>query len=194
MILLMAASSTAALAQTSQGTLSFGGSVTMSATKTEEANEDVRRSTFLFSPSVGYFVIDNLMVGADLTLSTSKEDDGFGGDDKTHLFGFGPFARYYIFTSNEQFAFTAEAGFGFGALKQIPDGQDETKGTFFNFYVSPGFTFFPTDKWGIDFQVSAINFTATDPDKDTDNDKFTSFQFGLTTFSPSLGIRYYLSK
>jgi hypothetical protein len=40
----------------------------------------------------------------------------------------------------------------------------------------------------------SISMSATDPDKDSDNDKFTSFQFGLTTFSPSLGIRYYLTK
>ncbi len=194
MIFIMTMGSMVALAQTSQGTLSLGGSVGITTNKDENDGEDVTRSTFEFSPSVGYFVIDHLMVGLDLSISSTKEDDGFGGDDKQTTFGIGPFARYYVPLGEGKFMFTGEAGFGFAAVKDKPDGQDETKGSAVNFYVAPGFTFFPTEKWGFDLQVNLLNFSSFDPDKDNDDDKFNSFHFGITGFTSTIGIRYYIAR
>jgi outer membrane protein len=177
-------------AQTVQGTFSVGGAVGVSNEKDENDGEDTRSSEFNFSPSVGYFVIDNLMVGANLSIVNGKEDDGFGGDDKYSAFFFGPFARYYKFTSNEQFAFFAEGGFQFGTYKDKPDGQNETKAGAFQFYVSPGFAYFFNEHWVVDLSFQAISFTSYDPDKDNDNDKSTTFNFGFQTFNPSIGVRY----
>ena len=177
-------------AQTTQGTFSLGGSVGISNDKEETDGEDIRSSEFNFSPSVGYFVIDNLMVGANLTILNGKEDDGFGGDDKYSAFFFGPFARFYKFTSNEKFAFFAEGGLQFGTYKDKPDGANETKSGAFNFYISPGFAYFFNEHWVVDLSFPAISFTSYDPNKDDDDDKSTSFNFGFQTFNPSIGVRY----
>jgi hypothetical protein len=177
-------------AQTTQGTISLGGSVGISTEKDETDGEDTKSSEFNFSPSVGYFVIDNLMVGLNLSIVNGKEDDGFGGDDKYSALFFGPFARYYKFTSNEQFAFFAETGLLFGTYKDKPDGQDETKASAFNFYISPGFAYFFNEHWVVDLSFQAISFSSFDPDKDADDDKSTEFNFGFQTFNPSIGIRY----
>ncbi|MEJ7645798.1 MAG: outer membrane beta-barrel protein [Chryseolinea sp.] len=181
-------------AQTTKGTISFGGSLGFSSTREEDDSEDQRRSTFQFSPSVGFFVMDKLMIGAALGTSATKTDDGIGDDDVSRSFSFGPFARYYIFTSNEKFAFFAEAGTSFGGYRNEPDGGNETKGGFVNVYASPGFSFFPTPHWGIDLQFTALSFTGIDPNKDVDNDRYSTFNFGLNSITSSIGIRYFLSR
>lgn len=184
----------AVVAQTSQGTLFFGGSASITASKEEDPGEDDKTTTFEFSPGVGFFVADKFAVGLDLSLSGTKIDDGIGGDDKYKSFGINPYARYYMFTPNEKFAFMLEGGFTVGGTKYMPDGQNESKGGFVSVYLSPGFTFFPTQRWGIDLQFSGISFTGNDPNKDVDDDRTSSFRFGITSFSPSLGVRYYLAK
>jgi hypothetical protein len=184
----------AATAQTSKGTISFGGSIGLSTSRSENAVEDYKDSEFNFSPAVGWFVMDKLMIGANLSTSARKYNNGPGTDVKRRSFGFGPFARYYIFTSNEKFAFTAEAAVGFGGTKEEQDGGGESKSGYVNFRASPGFSFFPTPHWGIELQFSGLTVSANDPNKDGDNDRYIMCNFGLSSLSPSLGVRYYLFK
>lgn len=191
-IILMIASLVESNAQTSQGSLSFGGSIGVTNTKDEDNGEDTRTSEFRFQPSVGYFVIDNLMVGLNVSLTAEKIDDGFGGDDKINTFLVGPFARYYKFTSNEKFAFFGEVGTLFGTRTNKPDGLDETKAGTFNIYLSPGFSYFFNEHWAMDLAFEGISFSSYDPDKDNDDDKYTEFNFGLSSFNPQIGVRFFI--
>lgn len=181
-------------AQTTQGNLVFGGAVGYTSQKQEDAGEDDKYSAFEFSPSVGYFVADNLAVGLDFSILSEKEDNGLGGDDKTTTLLVGPFVRYYKFTSNDKFAFYGQAGFGIGSRKIEPDGANETKQSAFNVYISPGFSYFFNEHWAIDLQLQGITYSTFDPntDGDADDDKETEFTFGVDSLNPSLGIRFYL--
>lgn len=181
-------------AQTTQGNLVFGGSVGYWSSTEENALEDEKESEFTFSPSVGYFVVDNLAVGINLQLTSNKYDNGVGGDDKTTTFVVGPFARYYKFTSNDKFAFYGQAGFDFGSRKYEPDGGNEVKSSAFDFYISPGFSYFFNEHWAIDLQLQGIRYESYDPntDGDADDDKDSQFSIGVDSFNPSLGIRFYL--
>lgn len=177
--------------QTTQGSLAFGGGIRYSSTKTDYYSQET--TEFSFQPSAGYFVADNLAVGITLSMTSEKYDYGTG-NNKTNNLVAGPFARYYKFTSNEKFAFTGEVGFMFGSNKFKPSAGTETKGGSTNFYIAPGFTYFLSDKWGLDLQLRGITYSSSDPNKDVDNDKSSSFTFGIQSFSPSLGFRFYLSK
>ena len=77
----------AASAQTESGSWLVGGNFELNTTKND--------TRFAFSPSAGYFFIDNFAAGAIFDLTSSKVVD-----DKTTTFGVGPFARYYFGTSN----------------------------------------------------------------------------------------------
>ena len=193
-ILLLLAASFASYAQTSQGTVALGGGFQFSAYKEQETGTDSRYTSFSFSPEAGYFVIDHLMLGLALNVSTQNSEPSGGLHSKTNSFGIGPFARYYIFTSNEKFAFMADGRFGFSATKYKPETGNDTKGSTVNFSVSPGFTFFPTQRWGFEFTLGLLSISSRDPDKDNDNDKQTSFNFGFNSFNAGLGVRYYISK
>src|ERR1700710_1032719 len=74
-------------AQTEKGNFLVGGTAGFQTNSTN--------TTIAFSPNVGYFVKNNLAVGASSTLSSVKEDFL-----KTTTFNIGPFARYYVGHSN----------------------------------------------------------------------------------------------
>jgi outer membrane protein W len=186
-----------AQAQTTQGSLMLGGGISFSSSKNEGSEGDYKTTSFAFIPSVGYFVVDNLAVGANLSLQSDKTTGGINGnyEAKQTSLAVGPFARYYIFTSNEKFAFMAEAGLLFGSGKQESNNNNSTtKSSSVNFYVSPGFTYFLTDKWGVELQLEGLTYSSYDPNKDIENDKRSGFGLGVDFFNPSLGIRYFIGK
>ena len=105
-------------AQTSAGNMMLGGAIEFSSTSREGGSPN-DGSSFSFSPDFGYFITDNFAVGAMLTLESSRQGTG---DAKTTSsgFGIGPFARYYVFTSNEQFGFFGQARLSFGTERTDP--------------------------------------------------------------------------
>ncbi|MBL7870609.1 MAG: porin family protein [Cyclobacteriaceae bacterium] len=178
--------------QTTRGSLAFGGGFSYTVNK-DSYDGDYTDTNLSFQPSAGYFISDNLVAGVSLSINSSKEDYGsFNFTSKQFLVG--PFIRYYKFTTNERFAFTGEAGFGVGSNTNKSSNGVETKGSSLSIYLAPGFSYFLTERWGFDFQFRGITYSKTDPNKDTDNDEGTEFSFGLQSFSPSIGIRYYVNR
>lgn len=95
-------------AQTNQGSLLvslssdiFGLGYTYTKTKSDGgSSEGSKYFNVNLSPQVGYFVIDNLVVGLDLTFGFRAYSSGAGALDNTvTTINAGPFARYYIPTS-----------------------------------------------------------------------------------------------
>lgn len=77
----------AASAQIGQGTILLGGSSSLDFTSFNEDAGDY--SQFDVGVKGGYFIIDNLALGLNLSLSKNSELDDA-------LLGVGPFARYYF--------------------------------------------------------------------------------------------------
>ncbi len=195
----------AVMAQTTQGTISLGGSIGVSNSSQEDEDEfgegESKSSTLIFSPDIGYFLADGMELGLDISFSTRKSkfvpDDGDTQDGTTfNNTALGPYFKYYMFTSNEDFAFTLNASLLFGFSKiSAPEG-DDLKGKNVQFTISPGFTYFFTDKIGLDFELQGIGYRKADPntDSDVENDKTSTFIFGVSSFSPSLGFKYYFGR
>ena len=82
-VLLLTISFTTINAQTDQGNWVLGGSTTFSFSSTntklefdgEQQGDDLKSSAINITPSVGYFVIDNLAVGLDLGYTSTKVED-----------------------------------------------------------------------------------------------------------------------
>lgn len=182
-------------AQTTKGSIALGGGFGINSSKYENnyGNTDYTSSSFQLRPMGGLFVADNLEVG--LQLGVASGESGYDGVDptKTSSFSAGPYARYYKFTSNERFAFTGQVGVSFSSGKSTYL-NNETKTGNIGVTIAPGFTYFISDKWGLDFQLDLLSFRSYDPNKDVDNNNQTSFSFGFDTFSPSIGFRYYIAK
>ncbi|MBX2964753.1 MAG: porin family protein [Cyclobacteriaceae bacterium] len=183
--------SIAVWAQTNQGNFVVGGSIGFGSTKVSDAEST--SNNFSFSPQAGYFIADGMEVGLLLGFSTSGGK--INGNDVTKYTNtsVGPYFKYYMFTSNENFAFTLRAATQFGFRKQDPPIGNDIKGSSFGFTVSPGFTYFFTDKIGLDFQLAGIGIHTTKPNKEVDSTT-TTFTFGVDSFSPSLGFRYFFTR
>jgi hypothetical protein len=188
-LFLLALGATAAQAQTSSGSMMVGGGFEFTSVSYQagSANDENRVS---FTPSFGYFVSDNFAVGASLTLGSEREGTGAGKTVRSS-FGLGPFARYYIFTSNEKFGFFGQAQLAFSSTKTDPPVGNVLRGNAISFALSPGVAFFFNEHWAAEFAFRGFVFTSTDPNKNTDNDKYNVVQLGLNSFTPSLGFRYH---
>ncbi|MFZ5972599.1 MAG: outer membrane beta-barrel protein [Bacteroidota bacterium] len=99
-VFFLAASST--FAQFNQGRILTGGSVGFSTdTNKSKANSTTttngRSTSFTLSPNAGYFVIDNLAVGAALEIfANSYKPDGNGSKSNQSSLSIAPFVRYYL--------------------------------------------------------------------------------------------------
>ena len=178
-----------AKAQTASGNMMAGGAVQFTSYAREggSAND---YSAFSFSPSFGYFVSDNLAVGTSLSLGTSRQGTGSAKTTSTS-FGLGPFVRYYKFTSSENFAIFGQAGLSFSSGKTDPPVGAITKSSSIAFSVFPGAAYFFNSHWAMELAITGFVVSSTDPDTDNNDDKITTVNFSLHSFSPSLGVRYH---
>lgn len=92
-----------AFAQFNQGRMLVGGSAELSTNADKNRNNGTtvttgNRTSFTLSPDFGYFVIDNLAVGAELSVGLSKWNakTANGTDNSTTSVQFQPFVRYYL--------------------------------------------------------------------------------------------------
>ena len=97
-------------AQTQKGTWLLGGGAGYSSTSTG----DVKESTVALSPNLGYFLADNLSVGASAIISSVKPD---GGDATTTL-AIGPAVRYYFAPLGSHAKLFANGSFGVGSVTE----------------------------------------------------------------------------
>lgn len=176
-------------AQTSPGNMMAGGAISFSSSSREGGSVN-DYGAFGFAPSFGYFVSDHLAVGTSLTIATSRTGTG-SAKTTENAFGIGPFARYYLFTSNEQFAFFGQAGLSFLSQKTDPPVGEITKGNAISFSLFPGAAYFFNEHWAMELSITGFAVTSEDPDTDNDNDKRTTVDFSIHSFSPSLGLRYH---
>jgi outer membrane protein len=90
----------------------------------EEAN--VKTGSFAVTPTVGYFIIDNLCVGFSFPFSITKSkakqrgDVDFSYEHETRSANFAPFVRYYIPLQSNLYLLTG-AGYGWGYARETYD-------------------------------------------------------------------------
>jgi hypothetical protein len=118
-------------AQTGKGRVLVGGEVSfdLANNKTDvggTVSTDGKTTSILFAPKFGYFFMDRLVAGAEITFqSETFKPDGGGGDDKFNALAFGPFVKYYL--DNGVFGM---GSFGIGSAKtEFPTGQGTTNTT-----------------------------------------------------------------
>lgn len=140
MVITLVCLSGAVSAQTvNSGAWMLGGTIGFNSIKTD--GDDQSETYLNVSPSLGYFIINDLAIGARLSL-TSYSYDG----DSNSEFGIGPWARYYIVNSS----LFAQAGMDFGTA-----GFD-----FFSLLTDEGST---TLNFGVGYSWFLNNAVAIEP-------------------------------
>lgn len=148
-------------------------------------------SVFNFSPSIGVFVADNLVLGANLVIQTTSQSQyvysPIGSPSSSEFtstaFAVGPFARYYHFVGGDKFAFFGQGGLGYLRARDVGFGNANQG------YLSltPGITFFPISRFGIEGSLRGLSFT-------TDFNNTSVLDLGISLQDIQLGAVYYFGK
>ncbi|MGY8933890.1 MAG: outer membrane beta-barrel protein [Flavobacteriales bacterium] len=155
--------------------LYVSGTVGIVSVKSGDADET--STAYEISPSVGYFLSDNMALEAGLSFS-----DGF--DDNTASWGANLGVRYF-FSAATPFSFTVGAGLTYSSDKL---GEDFTYNTI-GFAIVPGINYFVSDAFALRASVGNIGFESGQAS--TDGAKAdTAFQVGLDLSDILIGLTY----
>ncbi len=194
-----------------------GGSITTTNSSKTQTVDQKARINWNFSPTVAMFMKDNVALGGQLLIGSTNQDQAKSTDGKTIEnvasldFGLSAFYRKYKPVSDRFFIYW-QGGLGIASsswVKRVPDATsqsaliDGNKVSSFGYGINltPGFTYFVSPKWGIDFQlknmISYMSKTTTDASNDTSKDPTVETKSSTINLSagltPSLGLYYYFS-
>ncbi|SHG09916.1 outer membrane beta-barrel protein [Pedobacter caeni] len=199
-------------AQTEKGNFLIGGSIGYSTAKSSagSSSQSHRSTAYTISPKIGYFIDNNFAIGTKLQYSANKSNysnrnyqNGIPGEwtynvDRTDSYGISPFVRYYVnITDILKFYGEFEMSFETGKSKSKNDkGEMITKDKFNNYRpaISPGLVLFPSKKWAIEFSFPLVSYekrTFSRISGQEEKASTNSFNFGLNTFAPKLGLNYH---
>jgi hypothetical protein len=182
----------AAHAQTAikAGTIQLGGNVGYAHNSSESpissgsyypTKATTTNNQFAVSPSVGFFVADNLAIGLSGGYQAyySKYSDAQGSSSETRnkQFQLGAFVQYYKMVT-EQFGFTGTLAGGYQHTN-FGNSSTPTKGAYAN--LTPGIVFFPIPKLAIGASIGGLNYTYTSykaPDFFNSSETYQSSSFG----------------
>ncbi len=186
-----AATTFTALAQTEKGKWVVGTSMELSTYKSTDPNEVYpnKEKYIQFNPEMGYFIKDNLALGLLIEFQNAKYQDT--NNDVSEYSGFliGPSAKYY-FPLAQRFKFYSALAVPFGTIIRKNTGYSDEKTQTMRVELTPGFTFFPTNKIGIEFGLGRLRFESSK----TGEEKTNGFTFGVLGNHMSFGVKLHLGK
>ena len=172
--------------------MSIGFSTLQYKSDSDEDSEKDKITNFNLSPKVGYFVIDNLVIGLDVNIGFLKYKDGSSSSDyseKITQFTAGPFVRYY-FQAGKVYPFI-DANAVFGTLKYDWGGSSADnvdKSSIMSFGGGAGVAVPIGDRVTFDTMLCYTSVTAKDKEDNDDNERTIIGTFGIKfAFLVSLG-------
>ncbi len=169
-----------------EGNLSFSSS--------NDKNTDLKESDFSFNPKLGYFISDDLAIGAEVSIGSGKTKlDGTAVDENSN-FGAGVFARYYFLDLGQRFKTYGELGAGFTSNKDgLSDAEVKSSG--FGIGIDLGINYFVNQNLAINFGLS--NILSYNSSKVEDGEAVSEFQLSANVFNnffatPTFGLTYKL--
>lgn len=142
-----------------QGDLFVSGGIGFSSTK----QGDAKGSGLNFSPAIGYFISENIALGARLDVNSGKQENG-GPEVKTSGFGVEAFGRYY-FTPAAKFSVFGELAVGVGSDK-TEVGNVEDKSNTFGVNAGAGVSYFLSNNWAIEAGWAGLGYNSSKEDVD----------------------------
>ena len=183
-------------AQTEKGNFLLGGNLELNTDK----NDGAAKTDLNFSvvPSVGYFFTNNFAVGTGIGYEYAKTYNATTSAKST-AFVVSPFLRGYK-GINDQFKFFGQLSvpmaFGHNKIGDangdnfVKTGNNNSVGV----ALSPGISFFPSKKFGIESSVNGISYNDYRAEDANGNKTGGSnnFNIGANFFAPKIGVQFYL--
>ena len=167
----------------SKGNIFVSGGLGFNSTKTG----DFKTSTVQFAPAVGYFVSDNIAIGARLGIASGKQDNGVT-EDKASSFEGQVFGRYF-WTPASQFSLFAELAAGVGSTKFEPEFGPEEKSKTFGVNAGVGVNYFISNQFAIEAGWAGLGYN-TDDNGGDGAEETNSFGLNVDLSAINFGLTY----
>jgi opacity protein-like surface antigen len=140
-----------------------------------DKNTDVKTSGFEIEPKIGFFVTENIAVGAKLGYASGKVKSA--GTTTSDMSGFsaGAFGRYY-FTPANQFSLFANLGLDYANTTNNLS-TPKVKYNDFTVGLGAGLNYFVSNNFSLEAGVAVLDFTSSKSDISGDKGS-TSVNFG----------------
>ena len=163
-----------------KGDLFISGSVTFS----NESTGDVKKNDFEVAPKVGYFLSENIALGAKVGYTTSKSDNGTA-DANNNAFAVGAFGRYY-FTPASKFSLFGELAADY--MSYDNEYPTVVEGDGFGANLGAGLNYFVSSNFSIEAGVGVLGFNSTKDDGA--DDATNTFSVGGDWTNVTFGVNY----
>ena len=143
-------------AQTEKGTLLIGGASDLNLvfqsleSRMDSDFDDLTSTSVVLVPQIGYFIIDDLALGARFVLGYNSYEIDNGDKRRITSFSFSPFVRYFFGEKNIKPYVNGEIGVG--VRNQINDSQyfPDSSTDIFTYRLGGGLAIFLNDKVAFD--------------------------------------------
>ncbi|WP_044398455.1 outer membrane beta-barrel protein [Lacinutrix sp. Hel_I_90] len=159
---------------------------------------DNSENTFTVSPKVGFFVNDNIAIGATVGYSSYTDEyqtvnpvtfEDVTAEDKFSVFSAGVFGRYY-FTPGSQFSFFGELAAGITSTTEDDAFVEEDfKSNGVTAAFAPGISYFVSDNFAIEAAVGVLGYNTNKADVDGAEAR-NDFNIGADFSNISFGVVY----
>jgi outer membrane protein len=146
-----------------------------------QKDEGTKTNQFTIEPKVGYFVTENIAIGAKLGFGSSKEEL----DVKKNNFTVGAFGRYY-FTPASQFSVYGQAGLDFTNSKIKPGDYKENQ---IGANVGLGLSYFLSNHFAIEATWLGLGYSVNN-NGGHGAEKANNFNFGTDLNAVNFGVVY----
>jgi|694.fasta_scaffold03829_18 outer membrane protein len=139
----------------SEGDMFVEGSFGVKSGNTTSQGPNDVKSSYTFSPKVGYLISDKIALGIRIDAIQDKLYNG----TKTNTFGAGAFARYFFLSLGAEKSFQAygQASLGFSGTKtKNASGNEIGKSDNLNGGIDLGMNYFVTKNWAITFTLANL--------------------------------------
>ena len=142
-----------------------------------------KSNSYSISPSVGYFVSENIAIAASLIVGSSEDIY----ENETNSFG-GALEATYLFTPANQFSFNVGLGLAYLSNKVDEYGGESTTNTF-AIAVSPGVNYFVSDSFALTASIGALSYATSKGDWNG-AEAANSFNLNLNLSDINMGLIY----
>jgi hypothetical protein len=149
--------------------------------RSEKYDSYATQDLFNFTPTIGYFIADNLALGinGDIQLYGSNNPNL----PARNIYSVGPFVRYYHFVGgSDKFALYGQGSLGYRRYSGDFDGNSQGYAG-----ITPGLAFFPVPRFGLEASLRGLSYA-------TNFNNAHSLDFGFSLQNIQLGAAYYFGK
>ena len=154
---------------------------------TSASQDEVKQNNLNFSPSVGYFITDNIAAEFGLIVGSNKVENG---DFERTLSDFGAaLGANYFFTPSSKFSFIIGAGLTYVSTTDKEDGFEDVKVNTFAIAVAPGINYFVSSSFALRASIGALSYSSTKADIDG-AEALNTFRLNLDLSNVNFGVTY----